>query len=80
MAGSRTHDDSGSYTENSTGQVQHVTNHEWHHDLGEVDGSLLRDGLRIDAFVELPYMDWPAFPDLRSCPGDGRRRMLPGFR
>ena len=66
--GSRTYEDSGTYTENSTGQVEHVTNFEWRHDLGEVVGSLLAAGLRIESFVELPYMDWRAFDSLVPCP------------
>ncbi|MGV0743893.1 class I SAM-dependent methyltransferase [Mycolicibacterium sp. XJ870] len=66
--GVRTYNDSGTYTENSTGQIAHDTNHEWRHDLGEVIGALLGAGLRIEAVVELPYMDWPAFADLTPCP------------
>ncbi len=30
--------------------------------------ALLAAGLRIEALHELPYMDWPAFPDLVPCP------------
>ncbi|ONM50160.1 class I SAM-dependent methyltransferase [Nocardia donostiensis] len=66
--GARTYEDSGSYTENSAGLIAHVTNHEWRHDLGEIVGSLLRAGLSIEALIELPYMDWPAFGDLIPCP------------
>lgn len=66
--GSRTYTDSGSYTENSAGRITQATVHEWRHDLGEVIGSLLRAGLRIEAVHELPYMDWRAFPDLVECP------------
>ncbi|MFF1945979.1 class I SAM-dependent methyltransferase [Rhodococcus qingshengii] len=65
--GVRTYDDSGTYTDNSTGQIAHTANHEWRHDLGEVIGSLLNAGLRIEAVAELPYMDWPAFPELIPC-------------
>ncbi|QBJ94629.1 class I SAM-dependent methyltransferase [Rhodococcus sp. ABRD24] len=65
--GTRTYDDSGTYTDNSAGRIAHVTNHEWRHDLGEVVSSLLCAGLRIEAFSELPFMDWPAFPDLVPC-------------
>jgi SAM-dependent methyltransferase len=66
--GTRTYDDGGTYTENSSGEITHTTNHEWRHDLGEVVGALLHAGLRIETFVELPYMDWPAFPSLVSGP------------
>ncbi|MEV4127379.1 class I SAM-dependent methyltransferase [Nocardia sp. NPDC049707] len=66
--GARTYEDSGTYTDNAAGaEIEHVTNHEWRHDLGEIIGSLLNAGLRIEAFTELPYMDWPAFSDLIPC-------------
>ena len=65
--GARTYDDSGTYTENSEGQITHVTNHEWRHNLGEIVGGLLAAKLRIEAFAELPHMDWQAFPVLVSC-------------
>ncbi|MFC4374603.1 class I SAM-dependent methyltransferase [Nocardia halotolerans] len=65
--GVRTYSDSGTYTENSDGRITHTTNHEWRHDLGEVVAALLGAGLMIEAVVELPYMDWPAFPDLVAC-------------
>ncbi|MFE3444114.1 class I SAM-dependent methyltransferase [Nocardia sp. NPDC059180] len=65
--GARTYEDSGTYTENSEGQVAHTANHEWRHDLSEVATALLRAGLRIEAVEELPYMDWPAFPGLVPC-------------
>ena len=64
--GGRTYEDSGTYTENSAGQIEHVRNHEWRHDLGEIVTALLRTGLRIEALTELPYMDWPAFPGLAA--------------
>jgi len=66
--GTRTYDDGGTYTENSADSIIHTTNHEWRHDLGEVAGALLGAGLSIEAFAELPYMDWPAFPSLVSGP------------
>jgi SAM-dependent methyltransferase len=66
--GGRTYDDSGTYTENAAGQIVHGLNHQWVHDLAEIVTSLLRAGLSIQAFTELPYMDWPAFPDLVPCP------------
>ncbi|WP_280426198.1 class I SAM-dependent methyltransferase [Nocardia carnea] len=66
--GPRIYTDSGSYTENSAGQITSATVYEWRHDLGEIVGSLLAAGLRIEAVHELPYMDWRAFPDLVGCP------------
>jgi SAM-dependent methyltransferase len=65
--GARRYDDSGTYTEDSAGQIKHTTNHEWRHDLGEVVGALLAANLRIEALRELPFMDWPAFPALTPC-------------
>lgn len=65
--GARRYDDSGSYTENSTGQISHTINHEWRHDLGEIIGALVSAGLRIEILRELPFMDWPAFPGLVAC-------------
>lgn len=75
--GMNTYSDSGTYTENSAGQIAHGTNHEWRHDLGEIIGALLDAGLRIDAFAELPYMDWPAFAELKPCPQGWQ--LPPGF-
>ncbi|MBF6352326.1 MULTISPECIES: class I SAM-dependent methyltransferase [Nocardia] len=66
--GARTYTDSGSYTENSAGQITSTAVHEWRHGLGEVIGSLLDAGLRIEAVHELPYMDWRGFPGLVACP------------
>ena len=66
--GVRSYEDSATYTEDSDGQIAHVTNHEWRHDLGEVIGSLLDAGLHIESVSELPYMDWPASPELVPCP------------
>ncbi|MFD4367165.1 class I SAM-dependent methyltransferase [Rhodococcus sp. NPDC058521] len=66
--GTRTYEDAGTYTDNDTdAAIGHVTNHEWRHDLGEIIGALLNAGLEMLAFAELPYMDWPAFPDLTPC-------------
>ncbi|MET4426743.1 SAM-dependent methyltransferase [Mycolicibacterium sp. 624] len=65
--GVHSYEDSGSYTDNSAGQIVHTANHEWRHDLGEVVGALLHAGLEIVALRELPYMDWRAFPELVSC-------------
>ncbi|WP_280234416.1 class I SAM-dependent methyltransferase [Nocardia cyriacigeorgica] len=65
--GALTHEDSGSYTEDSDGQVAHTTNHQWQHGLGEIVTALIRADLRIEALHELPYMDWPAFPSLVGC-------------
>jgi SAM-dependent methyltransferase len=65
---SQTHQDSGTYTENSAGLVAHALNHQWQHDLSEIVTALLRAGLRIEMLAELPYMDWPAFPGLVPCP------------
>lgn len=62
----RSYTDSGTYTEDSVGQIEHVVSHEWRHDLSEVVMSLLRAGLRIEALLELPYMDWPAFDGLEE--------------
>lgn len=66
--GTRSYEDSGSYTAGSDGQIAHVQHHEWRHDLAEIVTALLRAGLHIEALAELPYMDWPAFPDLVACP------------
>lgn len=49
-------------------EVANVEVHEWRHASSEVIGALLRAGLRIEAFDELPYMDWHAFPELVPCP------------
>ncbi|MDH6193975.1 SAM-dependent methyltransferase [Mycobacterium frederiksbergense] len=67
-SGPRRYDDSGTYTEDSDGQITQVTNHEWRHDFGEIITALLDAKLRIEAFAEFPYMDWQAFPALIPCP------------
>jgi SAM-dependent methyltransferase len=66
--GSQTYQDPDTYTENSAGLVAHALNHQWQHDLSEIVTALLRAGLRIETFAELPYMDWPLFPGLVPCP------------
>ncbi|UAK31097.1 hypothetical protein K8O92_25070 [Nocardia asteroides] len=66
--GSRTYDNAGGYTDNSDGQITHVTVYEWRHALSDVIGALLRAGLHIEAVAELPYMDWRGFPELVACP------------
>lgn len=66
--GTRTYQDGGTYTENSADDITYTTNHEWRHDLGEIFAALLGAGLQIEAFAELPHMDWPAFPGLVSGP------------
>lgn len=40
----------------------HSVEHTWLHTLADVIGSLIRAGLRIEAFTEYPYMAWPMFP------------------
>ncbi|WP_067458887.1 class I SAM-dependent methyltransferase [Nocardia alba] len=65
--GARSYSDSGTYTEESEGQIAHTANHEWHHDLEEIVTALLGAGLVIEALRELPYMDWRAFADLVPC-------------
>lgn len=74
--GERVYCDDGSYTDDSAGQITQTTNHEWRHDLGEVLGSLLAAGLRLEAFAELPHMDWPAFEGL--VPGPQGWTLPPG--
>ncbi|MBL1077200.1 class I SAM-dependent methyltransferase [Nocardia sp. 2] len=66
--GTRTYDDTGTYTGPAAAAIAHTTVHEWRHDLAEVIGALLRAGLRIEAVHELPYMDWPGLPGLIACP------------
>jgi len=67
-SGSQTYQDPDTYTENSAGLVAHALNHQWQHDLSEIVTALLRAGLRIETFAELPFMDWPLFPGLVPCP------------
>lgn len=66
--GTRSYDDTSSYTENTDVAIRQTTNYEWRHDLSEVLTALLDAGLRIEAVHELPYMDWPAFPALVPDP------------
>lgn len=42
----------------------------WNHDLGEVIGALLQEGLQISQFRELDYSPYPCFPKvIESAPG-----------
>ena len=40
----------------------HSTEYVWLHPLSDVLGSLVRAGLRIEAFAEYPYAGWAIFP------------------
>ena len=52
--------------------VEHV----WIHPIGEIVGSLLRAGLRLESFAEYPFMAWRALPWMEQRP-DGAWQ-LPG--
>ncbi|APU12113.1 MULTISPECIES: class I SAM-dependent methyltransferase [Actinoalloteichus] len=66
--GTNTYDEAATYTDGPTDTITHTVNHEWRHDLAEVTGALLEAGLVIEALGEHPFMDWPAFEGLVSCP------------
>lgn len=40
----------------------HSVQHCWIHPLSDIIGSLLRAGLRLEAFAEYPYVAWQMFP------------------
>jgi SAM-dependent methyltransferase len=44
--------------------VEHV----WLHTMGDILGSLIRAGLRIEAFSEYPYLTWALFPWMERRP------------
>jgi SAM-dependent methyltransferase len=54
----------------------HGVQYTWIHPLADVLGSLLRAGLRIDAFAEYPYVGWAMFPWMEQRPD--RCWQLPG--
>lgn len=55
--------------------------HAWLHTLGDIIGSLIRAGLRIESFEEYPFMRWRFFPWMvrrdRSWQLPGDRKDLP---
>lgn len=67
-AGANTYESASTYSDGPTGTITRTVNHEWRHDLAEVTGALLEAGLVVEALGEHPFMDWPAFPGLVSCP------------
>ncbi len=58
-----------SYTDNSTG-IQY-TDVAWNHSFGEILGSLLAAGLRLDFFEEYDYSPYNCFPNMQEI---GRHR------
>ncbi len=49
----------GSYADPDA-EVGDQTEHAWDHGLGEIVTALIDAGLRIEALVEHPFLDWPA--------------------
>ncbi len=65
----------GSYAD-PTADVGDQTEHGWDHGLGEIVTALIDAGLRIEALVEHPFLEWKA--DFLVDVGDGTWRLPPG--
>jgi SAM-dependent methyltransferase len=65
----------GSYAD-PTADVGDLTEHGWDHGLGEIVTALIDAGLRIETFVEHPFLDWKA--DFLIEDGKGRWQLPPG--
>jgi SAM-dependent methyltransferase len=63
----------GSYADPSA-DVGSQTEHSWDHGLGEIVSALIDAGLRIEALVEHPFLDWSADFLVEAAPG---RYVLP---
>ncbi len=63
----------GSYADPSA-DVGSQTEHSWDHGLGEIVSALIDAGLRIEALVEHPFLDWSADFLVEAAPG---RYILP---
>lgn len=58
--------------------LEHSTNHEWNHSLGEIISALIQAGLVIDDVEETPFSAWAPWPDLMVKEGaKWRLRELP---
>lgn len=47
-------------------KVQHSTEYNWNHTLGEILGSLIDAGLKIDFLHEYPFSEWKCFPNMQE--------------
>jgi SAM-dependent methyltransferase len=64
-----TFDEPGTYTDVPDGLTfTHTTSHSWNHGIGEVVGSLLSRGLRLDRLVEHDWTVFAAYPWLVEGP------------
>ncbi len=51
-------------------RIQHPTNHQWNHSVGEILTGLLDAGLMIDSFEETDFASWCPWPELMVRDGD----------
>ena len=65
----------GSYADPAADVGDDLTEHSWDHGLGEIVSALIDAGLRIDALVEHPFLDWKV--DFLVEESDGDRWHLP---
>jgi SAM-dependent methyltransferase len=65
----------GSYADPAADVGDDLTEHSWDHGLGEIVSALIDAGLRIDALVEHPFLDWKV--DFLVEDGDNGRWRLP---
>lgn len=67
-----TWEDETSYTHtDGAPRIEHATNHQWNHSLGETITALIKAGLVIDEVGETPNSAWCAWPDLMTQNRDG---------
>jgi SAM-dependent methyltransferase len=70
-------EEEGSYAARDT--PTHTVTYFWFHPLTDIIGSLLRAGLRIEAFEEYPFAAWAMFPWMEQRP-DGMWQLPGGKR
>jgi len=58
--------------------VQHKTEYEWTHTIGEIINSLIDAGLQIEFLHEFPYLCWREFPFMQKS-SDGYYRLPKGM-
>lgn len=63
-------DEDTTYVE-TTGRLKNTITHSWNHGLGEILSALMRNGLKLTAFVEHMSVPWAALPEQMVSSGGG---------
>ncbi len=67
----------GSYADPTADVGEGVVEHGWDHGLGEIVTALIDAGLRIEALVEHPFVDWSLDFLVEEPPGSDTWRLPP---